>query len=268
MPIRQIDIGVREIGTREIRSWEGVPPIVDLFSRPLTTRIGLPIVNIPGCVEARENNNNRQLLTDDPKGNLTFCDALTPSFNPIMFEPERLLFTPKAKIDTRTGPKKPKAPEKIVPPKAEPKAATVPPVEEKETLECPSIRQREEQPIGSLVKGGTEKVLGYELIDDIYCKQITEQLSIPSQIITSIPEASTITTTATIAVVATTSALMAKPFADLLLKVVKPTTKKVVKKIAKIRGKTTAVLSTNERRNEQRDRNKAIMALRQTLKPK
>jgi len=267
MPIRQIDIGVREIRLAEIRPWEGVPPVVDLFSRPLTTRIGLPIVNIPGCVEAR-NSNNKQLIKDDPKGNLTFCDALTPSFNPLTYEPERLLFTPKAKIDTRTQPKKPEPPKQITPPKAEPKAAVVPPVEEKETLECPSIRQREEQPVGSLVKGGTEKVLGYELIDGIYCKQVTEQLSIPTQIITSIPEASTITTTATIAIVATTSALMAKPFADLLLKVVKPTTKKVVKKIAKIRGKETMVQSTNERRNEQRDRNRAIMALRQTLKPK
>ncbi len=267
MPIRQINIGIREVGTTEIRSWEGVPPIVDLFSKPLTTRIGLPIVNIPGCVEAR-NSTNKQLIKDDPRGNLTFCDALTPSFNPLTYEPERLLFTPKAKIDTRTGPKKPDPPEQITPPKAEPKAATVPPVQDKETLECPSIRQREEQPVGSLVKGGTERVLGYELIDDIYCKQITEQLSIPTQIITSIPEASTITTTATIAIVATTSALMAKPFADLLLKVVKPTTKKVVKKIAKIRGKETTVQSTNERRNEQRDRNRTIMALRQTLKPK
>jgi len=267
MPIRQIDIGVREIRISEIRPWEGVPPVVDLFSKPLTTRIGLPIVNIPGCVEAR-NSNNKQLIKDDPKGNLTFCDALTPSFNPLTYEPERILFTPKAKIDTRTGPKKPSVPEQIVPPKTKSEPPIIPPVKEKETLECPSIRQREEQPVGSLVKGGTEKVLGYELIDEVYCKQITEKLSIPTQIITSIPEASTITTTATIAVVATTSALMAKPFADLLLKVVKPTTKKVVKKIAKIRGKKTEVLSTNERRNEQRDRNRAIMALRQTLKPK
>ena len=77
-----------------------------------------------------------------------------------------------------------------------------------------------------------------------------------------------ITVTASIAVVATTSALLAKPLADLLLKVVKPTVKKVVKKIATLRGKPVKVLSTAERINEQRDRNRAIMALRQTLKPK
>jgi len=75
-------------------------------------------------------------------------------------------------------------------------------------------------------------------------------------------------TTASIAVVATASALMAKPLADILLKVVKPTVKKVMKKIAKLRGKTPKVLSTAERINEQRDRNRAIMTLRQTFKPK
>jgi hypothetical protein len=69
-------------------------------------------------------------------------------------------------------------------------------------------------------------------------------------------------------VVATTSALLAKPLADLLLKVVKPTVKKVIKKIAAIRGKTVKPLSTAERIKEQRDRNRAIMELRQTLKPK
>jgi hypothetical protein len=43
-------------------------------------------------------------------------------------------------------------------------------------------------------------------------------LSIPDQIVQNIPSAGMITTTATIAVVATTSALLAKPLADLLLR--------------------------------------------------
>ena len=80
------------------------------------------------------------------------------------------------------------------------------------------------------------------------------------------PEAAT--TTAAIAVVATTSALLAKPLADILLKVIKPTVKKVITKIAKIRGKTPKVLSLGERRAEQRDRNQAIQTLKKALKPK
>ena len=75
-------------------------------------------------------------------------------------------------------------------------------------------------------------------------------------------------TTGGIAVVATTSALMAKPLADILLKVVKPVTKKIIKKIAAIRGKSVPVLSVAERREEQRERTQAIRALRSALKPK
>ena len=71
-----------------------------------------------------------------------------------------------------------------------------------------------------------------------------------------------------IAVIATTSALLAKPLADLLLKVVKPTIKKVIKKIAAIRGKKVKVLSLRERQVEQRHRNQAIRVLKSALKPK
>ena len=71
-----------------------------------------------------------------------------------------------------------------------------------------------------------------------------------------------VTTTASIAVVATTSALLAKPLADLLLKVVKPTVKKVIKKIAAIRGKSVKNESVRERQGQQRQRNKAIRVLK------
>ena len=74
------------------------------------------------------------------------------------------------------------------------------------------------------------------------------------------PEAAT--TTAAIAVVATTSALLAKPLADLLLRVIKPTVKKVIKKIAAIRGKNVKVESLRDRRGQQRQRNKAIRTLK------
>ena len=91
---------------------------------------------------------------------------------------------------------------------------------------------------------------------------VTEQLSIPDQIIGNIPNAGAVTTTASIAVVATTSALLAKPLADLLLKVVKPTVKKVIKKIAVLRGKKTQTESVFERRQEQKVRNHAIRKLK------
>ena len=71
-----------------------------------------------------------------------------------------------------------------------------------------------------------------------------------------------VTTTASIAVVATSSALLAKPLADLVLKAVKPTVKKVMKKIASLRGKKLPVLSRSEKIAEQRVRNHAIRKLK------
>ena len=65
-----------------------------------------------------------------------------------------------------------------------------------------------------------------------------------------------------VAVVATASALLAKPLADILLKAVKPTVKKVMKKIATIRKKPIPVLSIGERRAEQRQMNHAVKELR------
>ena len=63
-----------------------------------------------------------------------------------------------------------------------------------------------------------------------------------------------------------TSALMAKPLADLLLKLVKPTVKKIMKKIASLRGQSQKVESVSQRQLAQRDRNRAIRALRVALK--
>ena len=74
------------------------------------------------------------------------------------------------------------------------------------------------------------------------------------------PEAAT--TTAAIAVVATTSALLAKPLADLLLKVIKPVVKKVITKAQKLIGKKIPIESVKDRRDQQRVRSHAIRKLK------
>ena len=74
------------------------------------------------------------------------------------------------------------------------------------------------------------------------------------------PEAAT--TTAAIAVVATTSALLAKPLADLLLKVIKPVVKKVITKAQKLLGKKIPIESVKDRRDQQRVRSHAIRKLK------
>ena len=59
-------------------------------------------------------------------------------------------------------------------------------------------------------------------------------------------------TTATVAAVATTAAIFAKPLGDFLLKAVKPTVKKIIKKINAMRGKKSGPESVLQRRKFQR----------------
>ena len=129
-----------------------------------------------------------------------------------------------------------------------------------ETIVCPTREQELKNPVGKILEGN-KKIVRYELVGK-ECLMVTEDLTIPDQILGNIPNPGMVTTTASIAVVATSSALLAKPVVDLLLKVVKPTVKKVLKKIATMRGKSPKVESLRDRRGQQRIRNKAIRTLK------
>jgi hypothetical protein len=252
---------IREIQIREL----DIPSVPDYLMYPtqslpvapaVTLQIGTPIVDLPGCVEAHPDG-NPQLAQDDPRGARTYCDGSVPSFNPIEYSPEEMLITKPSEADTRQ-PKTPIAPELPATPKIPPATAKV---------DCPTAAQEAKEPVGTFVEGFRKKVTEYKLIGN-QCIQITEPVPLPQQIIAGLPSAGSVVTTGGIAVVATASALMAKPLADLLLKVVKPTVKKVMKKIAAIRGKSVPVLSVTERRDLQRERTEAIRALKKVLKPK
>ena len=222
---------------------------------PVVVNIGVPVVDIPGCVEAHQTNNakNNAIKKEDPKGTYTVCDAGVPSYNPINFEPEQMIITrpapvPKNNAETPT-PSVPKTEEILPPP---PKTVKV---------ECPTKVQKAQYPVGSFVEGFRKKVVGYELIDNT-CIQITEPVALPQQIVAGLPSGGQVVQVGGVAVIATTSALLAKPLADLLLKAVKPTVKKVIKKIAKIRGKSLPVESVKDRRDQQRIRSHAIRKLK------
>ena len=110
------------------------------------------------------------------------------------------------------------------------------------------------------MEGGQDKPSACEwypslLSDDPRCIQ-------PTFVEKYLPPLELVTTTATIAAVATSTAIFAKPVADLLLKVVKPTVKKVIKKIATLRGKKVVVESVKDRRDQQRIRSHAIRKLK------
>ena len=262
--VKPSNIGVRNIA--DVRVFMNNAPTVIPPTVPVTEVIGTPIVNMPGCVKVhKENaknpaNRNKMLVDDDPKGNTVLCDAGAPYYEPADYDYRDLTWqtiytesedAPEG-IDTGDPPT-PDIPDAPSPPETPGKTA--------EDVECPPPNARR---IGDLNQAGTEKVIGYELTPDgKICETQWEALGFAEKYLPSVP---IVSTTATIAVVATSSALLAKPLADLLLKVIKPLVKKVLAKVDKIRGKKEKVLSVRERLLAQRDRNRAVMELRKSLK--
>ena len=139
-----------------------------------------------------------------------------------------------------------------------------PPEPDLNTPETPSIpKAGDEKPdcpgptslrIGAIGPNQKEKVIGHELQKTQQgtwiCVELYEDINIVEQYL---PSAQVATTTASIAAVAGASALLAKPLADLLLRVFKPAIKQVLTKVNKILGKETykptqAELKTNEYR--------------------
>ena len=253
--IEDIRIDNVDITDISIPQWVTEPPrIMNPVVPPVTTQIGVPVVDMPGCVEAHEQNSNKEksgiLSEDDPNGVKVFCDAGMPSFNPMDYNKDKLEFQREQKVPP-VNPGRP--PEADVGKTETPKDVAPKP-------ECPTREQQLKNPVGKILEGN-KKITGYEVVGK-ECLMVTEKLTIPDQIIGNIPNAGMVTTTASIAVVATSSALLAKPVVDLLLKVVKPTVKKVMKKIATMRGKSPKIESLRDRRGQQRIRNKAIRVLK------
>jgi len=257
MPIPDIRLNqlrIRDVNIPEVPRWmSSDPPMAVPVMPPVTMEIGTPIVNIPGCVEAhKDSDRNANLKNEDDKGTMTLCDAGTPYYTAIDYDANKIkLEQEPPKPPAYKAPPAPEAPETQTP--------QVPKTEES-MPECPTRAQQLKDPVGKIVEGN-RKLVAYEMVGK-ECLPVFEELSIPDQIVQNIPSAGMVTTTASIAVVATSSALLAKPLADLLLKVVKPAVKKVMKKVATLRGKKIPPQSVSERTAEQRQRNQAVKALR------
>ena len=256
MPIPDIRIDIRDIGIREIgipRNLTAESPLALPIYPPVTTEIGTPIVNIPGCVEAhKDSDKNTNLKNEDDKGTMTLCDAGTPSYYPIDYDANKLEITTEAPPPPAYKPPEAPATPEAPAPKVPKTEAPMP--------ECPTRAQQLKDPIGKIVEGN-KKLVAYEMVGK-ECLPVFEELSIPDQIVQNIPSPGMATATVAVAVTATSSALLAKPLVDLLLKAVKPTVKKVMKKIAALRGKKTQVESLKERRDQQRIRSHAIRKLK------
>ena len=258
--IRQVD----QIG--ETTVWiNGVPTVIPP-TVPVTVLVGKPIVNMPGCVavhkeNAKQRSKNKQLVNDDPKGNTVLCDAGAPYYNPPNYEANRLSWrtiygeAPEVDsgVDTGDPPSAP-TPETPDPPNT--------PTETKEDPPCPGpLAPR----IGDVAQNQKEKVSGFELQRDPknpdgvkICVTLYEDIGVVEAYL---PSPQIVTTTAVIASVAASSALLAKPLADLLLRVVKPVVKKVIGKVNAVLGKTPYRLTQDEIRTNEYRKKKDLLPI-------
>merc|ERR1712078_507384 len=173
---------------------------------------------------------------------MTLCpDGTYPAYSAMNYEPDQLTITRETEAPPVAPPPEPDI--------TTPETPEVP--KTKEEIECPGPQSLR---IGAVGPSEKEKVVGHELQKTTQgtwiCVELYEDINIAEQYL---PSAQVATTTATIAVVATSSALLAKPLADLLLKVVKPAIKQVMNKVNKALGKTPykptqSELKTNEYR--------------------
>ena len=262
-------VGVRGIGVNQIadsRIWvnespQAIPPAV-----PVTTIIGTPVINIAGCVKVHKENakrdpsSNKNLVNDDPKGNVVLCDAGMPYYEPPDYDARELTWqtvTP----DQEEGDEGLNLEEPNVDTPDTPTPDTNIPTNEE--VECPPPNARR---IGDRNQKGDEQVKEYKLTPDgKICETIWEPVTVIDQYL---PSVGTITTTATIATVATASALFAKPIADLLLKVIKPAVKKAMAKVNQILGKTPRKPSRSEVLADQYRLKKGLLPLKKTKKKK
>ena len=238
-PIQEInEVSIRIVNTP---SWMYTPPAVPNTYVPVTIRLGFPIVNMPGCVEAHPDNKtqigpnglplDRNLVNDDEAGVKILCpDGQFPSYDPINFEPEQV-------IPTVAAP----------PPPVSPPAPEIPDtgsIVTDEDTPCPGPGQLR---VGDVTQTGEERVVGHRLLEDgKTCETLYEPTTVLEKYLPPINQASTVTA---LAIVATAGAA-ATP---LLIRIIRPVVKKIWASIQKKLGKevkrpTLAEVRTNKYR--------------------
>ena len=259
--IREINIQESTIPNVYIPSWMVTQPNVDYLLPPVVVNIGNPIVDIPGCVKAHKDNKrhktgipiDKDLVENDDGNAMTLCpDGSYPSYDAMNYEPDQLIITRET-------------PPPVVPPPPDAPTPDAPDTSKATTDEkvpCPGPNAPR---IGDVAQNQKEKVSGYELQKDPanptkeICVILYEDIGVVEAYL---PSANVATTTAAIATVAGASALLAKPLADLLLRVFKPAIKQVLTKVNKALGKTPYRPTQSELRTNEYRIKKGLTALK------
>jgi len=229
------DLGSVQIQNVTVPNYHVHQPNVNHLTPPVVVNIGNPIIDMPGCVKAHQDNQyhksglpiDRNLVEDDPDQAMTVCDATIPSYDPMNYEPEQLIFTREAEVPPVAPPPEVDPPE--VPPTGD--------LGNEEELPCPGPGQLR---VGDVTQSGDERVTGHELsADGKTCITLYEPTTAVEKFI---PSTNQITNTLAIAVIATAGAT-ATP---IILRIVKPIIKKITDSIKKKLGKKPYVPSRNE----------------------
>ena len=240
-PIETGTVTIANINT----PWMRTAPQAIPWTPPVTVNIGVPVVEMPGCVKIhKENaknpsNKSSTLVNDDPNQNVVLCDGGMPYYEPPDYRADELTWQtvygePEEQVSgVDTG-------EPLGPPEADVEPPKTP-NEEKE-VPCPGPANLR---VGDITQAGDERVVGHQLIPDPNNPKVNicETLYEPTTAVEKfLPSVNQTTTTVAIAVVATAGAA-ATP---LLLRVFKPIITKLWKTLQKKLGKKEARLTRND----------------------
>ena len=192
-----------------------IPNVPEPYNPHYITITQPPEIDVPGCTYQHrdiKNTGNRNLLLDDPNGVFTTCDFPFPSFIPLDYTPENLVITEELPVNNETPP---------LPETTTPEIPEIPKEKDIELEPCPG---KNDQRVGDFRnEKRLERVIGHERGDDgIECITLYENVPFVDQYI---PEPSTIVSTAVIGLVAASS--------PLILNIIKPAIKNIVKKLTK-----------------------------------
>ena len=204
------NIGIAPINTPKIDVQVINAPTIRHPVVPVSVPIGFPIIQMP-CVEARRSTyENEALVNNDPKGNVVLCEGNVPSFTPMDFTPNDFTYVESdLKQEQEQESVQPVTPE-IPTDKKEEKIFFV---------ECPGPK---DQRVGDFRnEKRLERVKGHELRNDgRECITLYEPVTFVEQYL---PSGATASFTAATALVAATT--------PLLLNIIKPAVKNIVKKL-------------------------------------
>ena len=204
------NIGIAPINTPKINVQVINAPTIRHPVVPVSVPIGFPVIHMP-CVEARRASyENEALVNNDPEGNVVLCEGNVPSFTPMQFVPNDFTYVESDLKQEQ---------EEELPQQVTPEIPTDKKKEEIFFVDCPGAK---DQRVGDFRnEKRLERVKTHERSENgRECITIYEPVTFVEQYL---PSGATASFTAATALVAAST--------PLLLNIIKPLVKNLVKKI-------------------------------------